>query len=254
LQSAKTAEHKPLMNNQDGSSSNKQCAARIGRQKASRCNKQATSGMYCTKHWASSRSARTLRDQMSKWHRLIDVATSQFEKDVDEAIVRSLKDSKDYQRKLRLSFALLAPRLRNKGLQRVEIAGDGNCQFEALVQSGSLPVNHAELRSQVCHYIATLPEVFGDYWDGWDNFEDYLEHMQEDGSWGDHLTLMAAAHILLRPIHVITDSTHESHATMVVEPPEMISQDVWGEPITLIHYGENHYEATRVQSAVKSEW
>ena len=241
------------MSNHEADPSNKQCAARMGKKKASRCSKPATSGLYCKAHRASSRSARSLRDQMSKWHRLIDSATSQFEKDVDEAIARSLKDSKEYQRQLRRSYAMLAPRLRNRGLQRMEIQRDGNCQFEALVQSGILPVSHRELRAQVCNYISTLPEFFGDYWDGWDNFEDYVKHMRENAAWGDHLTLMAAAHILLRPIHVITDSTHDSHAILVVEPPEMISQDVWGEPITLIHYGENHYEATTPHSAVKAE-
>ena len=97
---------------------------------------------------------------------------------------------------------------------------------------------------QIADYISNLPEVFGEYWDGWDNFEAYVAHIRQDTSWGDQLTLMAAAHLLMRPISVITDSLHEASGLIQVEPPEIISREVWGEPIVLIHHAEFHYEAT----------
>lgn len=188
-----------------------------------------------------------MQDEMASVHRLIDTCTGRFLSEdaaVKLAIERSLQDPEEHHKRMLRSYSLLGPRLRAKGVRRVEVPRDGNCQFTALVESGQLALTPENLRSQICSYIAHLPEVFGDHWDGWDNFEDYVSYMRANGSWGDHLTLLAAAHLLLRPIHVITDSTHHENAIHIVEPPDMISSELYGEPIVLIHFGENHYDAT----------
>ena len=79
--------------------------------------------------------------------------------------------------------------------------------------------------------------------------------MRQTGTWGDHLTLLAMANLTLRPICVITDSTHEEASVMEILPPESIAQDAWGEPIWIVHYGEKHYEATEAKSplSIKEE-
>ena len=96
----------------------------------------------------------------------------------------------------------------------------------------------------MCLVFAALPETFGDYWDGWDSFGQYVEHMRKAGSWGNHLTLMAAAHVLMRPIHVLTDSVHDVTGAHTISQPTMILSEFWGQPIMILHFGELHYDAT----------
>ena len=93
-------------------------------------------------------------------------------------------------------------------------------------------------------YMRGFPQLFGEAWNGFPDFEAYLAYMGQDGSWGDHLCVVAAAHLLWRPIVVITDSSHESSALIRVTPPSAISEDTWEPPIYVVHYGEMHYEAT----------
>ena len=96
--------------------------------------------------------------------------------------------------------------------------------------------------------LAACPELFADSVHDVRNFREYLGRVRRDadrdgGAWGDHLTLAALAHLLLRPIVCITDDPN--HATMPpVNPPEFVSTAVWGDTLYLVHYGENHYEAT----------
>ena len=56
------------------------------------------------------------------------------------------------------------------------------------------------------------------------------------------------AHLTLRPICIITDSTHEEASVMEVLPPETIAQAAWGEPIWIVLYAEKHYEGTEAKS------
>eukprot|EP00973_Karenia_brevis_P094077 12420622-Karenia_brevis.AAC.1 len=89
-----------------------------------------------------------------------------------------------------------------------------------------------------------MKEFCAGFMDGFPDFDAYLNHMRRNFSWGDHLILQAAANFLLRPIIAITDSEDEASAVMEVNPPDMTSADVWGEPIHLVKYGEIHYEGT----------
>ena len=53
---------------------------------------------------------------------------------------------------------------------------------------------------------------------------------------GDQLTLIAAAHLLLRPIVLITDSESEVDTSrdVVINPPDIIAEECWGPPIVLV--------------------
>ena len=78
--------------------------------------------------------------------------------------------------------------------------------------------------------------------DGFPNFKDYVNYTRRRGSWGDHLTLTAISHWMLRPIRVITDSP--SSPVMFATPPDFIAESAWGPKLILVRHGEVHYEAT----------
>ena len=68
--------------------------------------------------------------------------------------------------------------------------------------------------------------------------------MRNEGVWATALEIYAASHLLLRPIHLVTDHVDNAHATTVVEPPSMLSASAWGATIYLAHFLEWHFEGT----------
>ena len=72
--------------------------------------------------------------------------------------------------------------------------------------------------------------------------------MRKDGTWGDHLTLTALAHLLLRPILVVTDTTHPAYV-LEAFPPATVPRSAWSTDIWVAHHGERHYEATALAPA-----
>ena len=121
----------------------------------------------------------------------------------------------------------------------------GDCQFIALLQTAGLGLHHMALREIICNYLALLPAVFGECWEGqFADFNDYLANMRKESTWGDHLTLQAAANLMLRPIWVVGDSTHDNAAIMKINPTDTISREEWETPIYIVHYGERRFEGT----------
>ena len=59
--------------------------------------------------------------------------------------------------------------------------------------------------------------------------------MSKDGTWGDHIVLVALAHALGRTIRVVTSLDTDCHQVIV----EADNQE--GEPLLLGHLSENHY-------------
>eukprot|EP00435_Cladocopium_sp_Y103_P058513 s1421_g20.t1 len=55
---------------------------------------------------------------------------------------------------------------------------------------------------------------------------------------------LAMSHLLLRPIHVVTDRPGSDEALLVVEPPHQINQEAWGPPVIVAYTGWKHYEGT----------
>ena len=126
--------------------------------------------------------------------------------------------------------------LRNKeGLERIPTTRDGKCQFLAFCFSASIPVDHHRLRTEIVGYMQTLPELFGDWFDNhFQDYQSYCSHMARDGSWGDEVTLQAAAHLMMRPTRVISDI---EDADREFSPPQVVSEDVWGPPVCLAYTG-----------------
>ena len=75
-------------------------------------------------------------------------------------------------------------------------------------------------------------------------FGNYFNRMRQARvQWGDHLTLIALAEILKRPIQLVTASAGPQYVEDITPPPS-IPQSEWGQTIVLAYFGELHYEGT----------
>ena len=217
-----------------------------------RCERYRKKGNFCVQHAKVLEGQKSLKAMYLTIKIFLGSAHNTFNDQeaaqVAQAIQNSLEDNEEAQQKLKRSMALLAPRLRMRNIRRVDTQALGDCQFIAVAMSGKLDIHHESLRQQVCDYLEALPATFQEIFKDFAQFTAYVQRMRKSCTWGDHLTLLAMAHLLLRPICVITDSTHEEVSVMEILPPETIAQAAWGEPIWIVLYGEKHYEATETTS------
>ena len=107
-------------------------------------------------------------------------------------------------------------RLREHGMVEKEVKGDGNCQFRALAdqlfndQDRYAKLRTAavdQLRSDPEHYVEFLPD------EDWDS---YVRRMEQDGTWGDHVTLQAVADAYKVTVHLY--SAHPEHVGEPLNP------------------------------------
>eukprot|EP01127_Copromyxa_protea_P010918 TRINITY_DN2711_c0_g1_i2.p1 TRINITY_DN2711_c0_g1~~TRINITY_DN2711_c0_g1_i2.p1 ORF type:complete len:545 (+),score=76.12 TRINITY_DN2711_c0_g1_i2:216-1637(+) len=150
----------------------------------------------------------------------------------------------------------LRDRLTLYGLEpKRDIPGDGNCQMYSLSHQLTGDIKHAKFvrRSVVGwlrrHADLLLPNgallrhfVYDKEW------ESYCNEMAKDGSWGDHLTLIAAAEVFSARIVIVSsipgdnyivdispirNHVEEEDGTIKVLPAKHL--------LTLSHYAEFHY-------------
>nr|XP_024384979.1 uncharacterized protein LOC112286871 isoform X1 [Physcomitrium patens] len=87
---------------------------------------------------------------------------------------------------------LLLHRLSLYGLTERRIAGDGNCQFRALSdQLYRSPDHHQFVRDKIVSQLTNLVDKYSGYIPM--SYNEYLKKMSNNGEWGDHVTLQAAA-------------------------------------------------------------
>lgn len=149
------------------------------------------------------------------------------------ALTLSVEENKAVKQKEEKSAKRIDRRLECFGLLRVPMPMEGACQFQALCHAASLPMSALDLRLAAISYLEPLGNMFVDrleakfkgQWTG------YIQHMKREDTWGDEMSLMACCHILRRKISVVTDSSEESNHTVVFCPPEIISKDLWGQPL-----------------------
>ncbi|KAI3458949.1 hypothetical protein Pfo_015612 [Paulownia fortunei] len=97
----------------------------------------------------------------------------------------------------------LLNRLQLYDLFELKILGDGNCQFRSLSdQIYRTPEHHKFVREQVVNQLKSRPEMYENYVPM--AYDDYLKNMSQNGEWGDHITLQAAADCYGIKIFVIT--------------------------------------------------
>ena len=86
----------------------------------------------------------------------------------------------------------LDTRLRLYGLKEKKVRGDGNCQFRALADQLFRDQElHAEIRAAVVAQLSGAPEAYSGFVHG--DFDAYVREMSRETTWGDQITLQAAA-------------------------------------------------------------
>ena len=221
-----------------------------------RCSKRRCKGHFCTVHAklaASEASSDNLFDSVES---PAQKALRQWEESQLQLAIRSsLEENEEVLAEIRRSNDLIDRRLQRQGRQRLVVQGDGNCQFAAVLASALLDMTVGQLRERVVAYLAPLGQKFLEKLE--ERFQGkwslYLQHISKDGSWGDPLTLLAMAHILRRPIVVITDSVDNAQYTSTVEPPDVLHPDTWGSPIHVTLRMDRHFDAVQESWAGKDK-
>ena len=225
--------------------------------------------LQCLKQPIPSLPPQTLNPRPSQGHSTLGVGLKVIGQDLCEG-AESLWDKKQLELAKELSLSLteeqekerqqsqeiIEARLRASGLTRVAVPRDGNCQFLSIVLSAGIPIDAFRLRSEIVSYLQRLPSMFNFWFDThFKDFNAYCRHMSRDGSWGDECTLQAAAHLLLRPIRIVTDTVVQDDGDGMPFDreflPPAIAEELWGAPVTLAYSGYNHYEAAEVPVQAK---
>jgi hypothetical protein len=149
----------------------------------------------------------------------------------------------------------LEDRLDSLGMRMAEMEADGNCQFRALAFNlfGS-QAYHGVTRAAAVAHMQKHADFFGLFFDGQEEFEEYLEEMAWSGTWGDELTLRAAVEAYGCIAHVITSeaanwylvykSEHEEppNSEIAIYPRE-VPRPKHHKRIFLSYYSPVHYNA-----------
>ena len=129
------------------------------------------------------------------------------------------------------------------GLTELSVAGDGNCQYRSLAALiYGREAEHDVVREVVVAQLARDPLRYRDFVldAGW---TDYVAQVAAEGTWGDHITLQAAADAYGLQINLLT--SFESEPMIEVRPLEQKSTRV----VWLSFWAEVHYNAVAVPDA-----
>eukprot|EP00658_Telonema_sp_P-2_P048223 TRINITY_DN36697_c0_g1_i1.p1 TRINITY_DN36697_c0_g1~~TRINITY_DN36697_c0_g1_i1.p1 ORF type:complete len:227 (-),score=63.98 TRINITY_DN36697_c0_g1_i1:31-624(-) len=133
---------------------------------------------------------------------------------------------------------LVRRKLELYGIKEYVVAGDGNCQFRAL--SHQLCGDDQQYASVRKHIVAHLKAERGRYREfvAGQPYEDYLRTMAKDGTWGDALTLQAAADTYGAEIKLVS-SYDDERGLMVLKPSgNQVGRHLW-----LVFWAELHYNS-----------
>ncbi|XP_078384359.1 OTU domain-containing protein DDB_G0284757-like [Oculina patagonica] len=132
--------------------------------------------------------------------------------------------------------------------------GSGDCMFYALSEQLDLvkriQISHQELRQTVVQYLNKNPHMLDgtdlfNFVHGYQTWADYLTNMEQDGTWGDHVILYAAANCYQTCIHVISSLPH--HSDLTIRPEHPIDST---NPLVLGHVHELHYVSLEPKQAL----
>eukprot|EP00193_Tetraselmis_chui_P019682 CAMPEP_0177778240 /NCGR_PEP_ID=MMETSP0491_2-20121128/15841_1 /TAXON_ID=63592 /ORGANISM="Tetraselmis chuii, Strain PLY429" /LENGTH=305 /DNA_ID=CAMNT_0019297485 /DNA_START=304 /DNA_END=1219 /DNA_ORIENTATION=- len=128
----------------------------------------------------------------------------------------------------------LRGRLSRLHLVEHEQAGDGNCQFRSIShQLYDTPKWHQFIRKKAVAHMKRDSSFFLGFLG--EELDVYCEEMLMNGTWGDELTLRAAADGLGVTIHVVTSEVDNWY--MVYEPTEkQLDKEIFLSYISPIHY------------------
>jgi hypothetical protein len=100
-------------------------------------------------------------------------------------------------------------RLRECGMVETQIEADGNCQFRALADQlfDGDQERYAECRAAAINQLRSEPDRYREFTT--EDWETYVSKMENDGEWGDNITLQAAAHHYKVTVHVYSANPDE---------------------------------------------
>lgn len=137
----------------------------------------------------------------------------------------SWQDNAEVEKYFSESRQLLNERLKSKGLQRLDTPHDGSCLFVSLCFSAGLALDHSKLREQIVAYLRMFASGFKPWSDNrFQSYEAYLAHMSRESSYGDDLCVQAAAHLMMRPVYVVSDMEDMAYSETVFIPPASIAE------------------------------
>lgn len=132
----------------------------------------------------------------------------------------------------------LEVRLDLYGLCERQVPGDGNCQFAALAdQIYSMPAAHGEVRRRVVCQLRQHRGWYESY--VLTNYDSYCSEMAAPGTWGDHVTLQAAADAYGLRISLLT--SYEEGCFIEIQPRQGSVPD--GRVLWLSYWAEVHYNS-----------
>ena len=146
------------------------------------------------------------------------------------ALADSRADEQARRERSRPHRLRLQHRVSRAGKQIVDVMGDGNCLFHAMVKQAAMfgeVMTHHELRSKVCDFFeqnrgtklgaADLESFVAGNW------EDFMRRLRRD-AWGEDIVIRAAATVLKAKVDVISSIESMEQPTplkpLVGEPAE----------------------------------
>jgi hypothetical protein len=132
----------------------------------------------------------------------------------------------------------------------VDMAADGNCLFRSLADQlfGDHGDAHDGVRDEICDYLAGHEAAFAFFLDLDDEttagddastYDAYVEQMRQDGEWGGHLELVAAARLYRRTVTIYSSSL----ASLNID--HGASQAAAGPPLLVSYHDNDHYNSIR---------
>ncbi|CAH1239392.1 SHOC2 [Branchiostoma lanceolatum] len=146
------------------------------------------------------------------------------------------------------NYSRLASHVSELGLAfRAEVPGDGNCMFHAVsdqvLRTEGRQISHLQLREQAVDHLRRNPRnARGDHLSDFisnQSWDEYLETMSRDGTWGDHVVLQAMADMLARDVIIVSSVEADNYVT-TLHPQSQVPPRA-ARPLLLGHYAENHY-------------
>ena len=122
-----------------------------------------------------------------------------------------------------------------------QIEADGNCQFRAFADQlfDGDQDRYAECRAAAINQLRSEPDRYREFIT--EDWETYVQRMEQDGKWGDHITLQAAADYYKITAHVY------SHDSRMPFPKVLPSKHLDADRIIrLSHIPEVHYNLSLI--------
>jgi hypothetical protein len=147
-------------------------------------------------------------------------------------------------------------RLQRFGLMEKPVAPDGNCQMRALAdQLFDNPDQYREVRSKIVDWLRSNEKFpiddegsvcLGDFLDlsQFPTWGSYCDYMSQNGAWGDHMTLIAAAEAFKVKIWVLSsvdapDNDDNPQFITTISP----KKDTPTKTVRLAHWHEMHFNS-----------